>query len=175
MTTFNPYASTRPKVIFNRVVGTGFGNIQNDGSGIHFQIKAQNEGIIHNNWVYDTPKFGIRTDAATVSADMNLGEKTDIQNNVVFNTNRGFMLKGDNHTIKGNLALQNRNGNNECSLCIIRYMHNFNLKELSPLMNNRSDVENNAAWLADGGKRPGWKPYNGGRWGLPEGAKNTYR
>ena len=35
--------------------------------------------------------------------------------------------------------------------------------------------ENNAAWLADGGRRPGWKPYNGGRWGLPEGAINTYR
>ena len=175
MTTFNPYASTRPKVTFNRVVGTGFGNIQNDGSGIHFQIKAQNEGILKQNWVYDTPKMGIRTDAATVSANMKLGQKTNILNNVAFNTGRGFMIKGDNHTIKGNLALQNRNGNEECSLCIIRYMHNFNLKELSPLMNNRSLVENNAAWLANGGKRPGWKPYNGGRWGLPEGEINTYR
>ena len=175
MTTLNPYASTKPKVMFNRVVGTGFGNIQNDGSGIHFQIKAQNEGIIQQNWVYDTPKFGIRTDAATVSANMNLGQKTIIQKNVVFNTNRGFMIKGDNHTIKGNLALREGNDNDDCSLCLVRYLHNFNLKELSPLMNNRSTVENNAAWLADGGRRPGWKPYNGGRWGLPEGAINTYR
>merc|ERR1719414_1368779 len=154
MTTLNPYASTRPKVTFNRVVGTGFGNIQNDGAGIHFQIKAQNEGVIRQNWVYDTSKMGIRMDAATVSANMKLGQKTNILNNVAFNTGRGFMIKGDNHTIKGNLALQNRNGNEECSLCIIRYMHKFNLKELSPLMNNRSLVENNAAWLANGGKRP---------------------
>ena len=174
MTTFNPYASTKPKVIRNRVMGTGFGNIQNDGSGLHFQIKAQTDGILQQNWVYDTPKMGIRTDAATVQANMNLGQKTNIQNNVVWNTQRGFMIKGDNHTIKGNLALENQN-DGDCSLCIIRHLHNFNLKELSPLMNNNSIVKNNGAFLADGGKKPGWKPYSGGRWRLPDSNINTYR
>ena len=51
-------------------------------------------------------------------------------------------------------------------------------------MNNNSVVMNNAAWLADGGPRPPWKPINwhgtwpykrAGFWPMPDGAINTYR
>ena len=179
MHSFNPYASTKPNATLNRIKGTCKGNIQNDGAAIHFQIKPQTDGTMRRNWVYDTPKMGFRTDAATVHPNMNLGEKTTIQENVVWDAGRGFMIKGDNHTITGNLALQNQGREEEgCSLCVIMYMRNYNYngeKVLSPLMNNNSLVENNAAWLANGGPRPGWSPYNGGFWPMPVGAINTFR
>jgi hypothetical protein len=187
---FNPSFSVKPRVLRNRVMGTCRGDIQNDGAGLHFQIRAQTDGIFQQNWVYDSPKVGIRTDAATVHPNMNLGQKTTIQDNVVWNVARGFRIKGDNHTITGNLALQNGFGGglyaeftSPASLSIIRYLSNWNYhgqRVLSPLMNNNSIVENNSAWLADGGQKPSWlwtTPYKWppAFWPLPDGAINTYR
>ena len=91
------------------------------------------------------------------------------------------MLKGDYHTIIGNLALQNGMGDNTgndsegCSLCVVRHLYSNQLQRLSPLMNSHSTVENNAAWFASGGSKPKKDPWGGGEWLMPDNAINTFR
>ena len=94
----------------------------------------------------DSPKFGIRYDGAPGRA----GTNGTMFNNVVWRT-LGMMVKGDDHQVIGNLALPNIAKNKlEPSLLVRRH---FN----AAVMNKYTLVEDNAAWLADGG------PYQGGR------------
>ena len=42
--------------------GQCWGLIQNDGSRVQFQGRAQSHGTIVRNWVHSSPKYGIRFD-----------------------------------------------------------------------------------------------------------------
>jgi len=57
--------------------------------------------VVRRNWVHGMPRNGIRFDGHPGG----IGQTID--NNIVFNNGRGYMLKGDQHQIHNNLALNN--------------------------------------------------------------------
>ena len=57
--------------------------------------------VIRRNWVHGIPRNGIRLDGHPG------GVGQIVNHNVSFRNGRGFMLKGDQHLIHNNLALNN--------------------------------------------------------------------
>ncbi|CAL4127321.1 unnamed protein product, partial [Meganyctiphanes norvegica] len=135
----------------NHVIGQCSGRIQNDGAGIHIQVPQQNNVTIYHNWVRNSPKFGIRFDGG----GHQLGHGGHVAYNVGQDTSAGIMIKGDNHTINNNIAIQKNT--DQCSLCVIYILRNDGVIE-----NNNSIVLNNGATKASGGRNL----YDGGDWPL---------
>ena len=109
--------------------------------------------------------MGIRFDGSkTIQGGIN----GTISNNVVWNT-EGIVVKGDFHNVRRNLALVNA----EDDLPGLQVI--YALREDPEVMNEHTMVENNAAWLADGGIdmiSTADEPW--GRWGLAGNKQNNY-
>ena len=133
----------------------------------NLKTECQIGSKIKRNWVYDSPKYAIRFDHST-SDPSNLGHSGEMSRNVIWNT-MGMMVKGNNHTVESNLALDNTEGFEHAgSLLVIHILRTENV-----VQNGHTDVKNNAATIADGGvnmKVP-W-PYP--RWPLAGITENNY-
>ncbi|CAL4079245.1 unnamed protein product, partial [Meganyctiphanes norvegica] len=145
-----------PTVKLNHVIGQCAGKIQSDGSGLQIQAHQQTGATVSHNWVHDSPKHGLRFDG-------DHGGLSGYQGfNVIWNTT-GIMTKGDNHTVENNLAIDSHS---ECDLCVI-----YKLRHDTYIQNNLTDIINNAAMKADGGKNV----FDGGRWPIAgETIENNY-
>lgn len=136
-----------PTVTMNRIKKQCWGVIQNDGAGIQLQRKPQRNSQITWNWVYDSPKYGIRYDGEFPD----IGYNGNISFNVVWKCN-GIMVKGENHTVLNNLAFEKRNAKDSdgqgtgCTICVIK-----KLRAKEGIMNKNTIVSNNAADVANGG------------------------
>ena len=75
------------------------------------------------------------------------------------------MVKGDNHTVLHNLALDRAKEDGKCSLCVI-----YRLRHDEVIMNNNTIVGSNAAVQADGGANVD----DGGRWPMAGIVENNY-
>ena len=66
--------SHRPSLLtntaYNHIKGQCFGFQQNDGAGIQVTIKAQADSYLKNNWIHDSPKFGLRFDSPMHDGDI---------------------------------------------------------------------------------------------------------
>ncbi|CAL4158368.1 unnamed protein product [Meganyctiphanes norvegica] len=153
----------RATIEYNHIVGQCEGLIQNDGAGIHIQI-PQSDGVrIYNNWVHDSPKYAIRYDSPGHGGS-HMGRNGYTGFNVQWNTG-SIMVKGDNHTIESNTALD-RSDPKECTLCVI-----YRLREDPTIENNQTIVINNGGIQIDGGKNV----EDGSRWPVPgEVVENNY-
>ena len=119
---------------------------------------------MERNWVYDSPKYGIRFD----HSPGNLGDNGTMSKNVVWNT-KGIMVKGDEHTVDGNLALDNVEGYEDAASLLVIHI----LRQEADIHNADSEVTNNLATNADGGINMQMeKPY--GRWDLAGITSNNY-
>ncbi|XP_066926049.1 uncharacterized protein [Clytia hemisphaerica] len=138
---------TNSIVTMNRITRQCFGVIQNDGAGIQLQRKPQYYAQITHNWVFDSPKYGIRFDGQLPK----IGTNGNMSYNVVWRCN-GMMVKGDYHNVTNNLAFHKRNAQDSdgqgtgCMLCVIS-----KLRQFPGIMNNHTEVCNNAADVANGG------------------------
>lgn len=135
----------------------------NDNRKTECQIGSK----IKRNWVYDSPKYAIRFDHST-SDPNNLGHSGEMSRNVVWNT-MGMMVKGNNHTVESNLALDNTEGFEHAGSLLVIHI----LRTEDVVQNEYTDVKNNAATIADGGvnQKVPW-PYP--RWPLAGIAENNY-
>ena len=94
--------------------------------------------------MFDSPKLGIRFDGVKGKVS---GTNGTIRNNVAWKTG-GMMVKGDNHTVEGNLALINNDLRwNETALKVVHILRDDDI-----VHNENTIVERNAAVLADGGE-----------------------
>ena len=107
----------------NDISRTCWGMIQHDGSGIQVQVKRQTKVLLQQNWIHDSPKYGLRFDGAPP----NSGKHGTMRRNVVRKTN-GMMVKGDYHTVDHNLIFHKftKGGDHDgqgskCNLCVLRY------------------------------------------------------
>ena len=98
--------------------------------------------MTEGNWVFDSPKLAIRLDDSDHGDSW--GVHGTISKNIIMNTG-GFELKGDYHTITGNLALQNYKPDTPSLIVIHEYWSHTDVQNANSL------VEKNAACLADGG------------------------
>ena len=123
-----------------------------------FQPVSVPESVTEGNWVLDSPKLSIRLDDQEHGSVT--GTYATVINNVASNTG-GFEIKGDFHNITGNLALKNYE---QVTTSFAVFYEYFTHTEVQ---NANTNVERNAAWLADGGidmhstAQPPW-----GRWKL---------
>lgn len=115
------YAS---KAKLNDISRTCWGMLQHDGAGIQSQIKRQTNLVMEQNWVYDSPKYGLRFDGGPPK----IGRHGTMRRNVIRKTN-GMMVKGDEHTVDHNLIFHkftksgDRDGQgSKCNLCVLRYV-----------------------------------------------------
>lgn len=90
------YAS---EAMLNDISGQCSGMIQHDGSGMQAQVKRQTNLVFEQNWIHDSPKFGLRFDGGPP----NIGRNGTMRKNVIRKTN-GMMVKGDYHTVDHNLV-----------------------------------------------------------------------
>ncbi|CAL4158267.1 unnamed protein product, partial [Meganyctiphanes norvegica] len=150
---------------YNHIKGQCSGNLQNDGAAIQVQNAPQDGITISHNWIHDSPKMAIRFDTpASTNGGTDVGFNGYQGFNVVWNT-EGMMVKGDNHTVENNLALDRYSSNVKCTLCVI-----LRLRGDPWIENNNTVVINNVATLADGGAIP-----QGGRYILAGGViENNY-
>ena len=88
--------------------------------------------------MFHSPVSGFRIDGGGTKE----GYNCTIADNVDWKTG-GYMIKGDYHNVTGNLGLGPNNDGNFQVVHILR--------DDTFIMNQHSRVENNAAWLADGG------------------------
>ena len=137
-----------PNVTLNRVVGQCWGNQQNDGAGIHLTRVPQENSRIEQNWVHDSPKYGIRFD----SSPGNYGKQGTISENVAFRLDAGgIQMKGHLHKALNNLAFDKRGRrvrpNIDCSLCVWKYVRGSTYE-----INRYSTTIGNVADVANGGK-----------------------
>jgi len=114
----------------NIVAGQCFGMIQNDGSHIQTMTARQNHTRIESNWGFDSPKGSFRFDDAAQCFSNRpdcIGHFGSMQHNVDVGT-RGIMVKGNNHKVLNNLAIDaelrvyDKFKKNDCPL---RCMNNF--------------------------------------------------
>jgi len=143
----------------NIIEGQCKGKIMNDGAGVQVQVPQQNGTILKSNWVYDSPKYALRFDGAPKIKDDNtavpLGEYGEMYGNVQWNSGP-FQVKGDKHTVERNLALGNKQKEDEWeaegkgkwvpglkSICLLR--------EYTTVTNTNTNLTNNAWVRADGG------------------------
>jgi len=153
-----------PIVSDNMVIGQADGEIMNDGSGIQIQTKCQIDATVERNWVYDSPKYGIRFD----HSPGNLGDNGTMSKNVVWNT-KGIMVKGDDHIVDGNLAIDNVAGYEDAASLLVIHI----LRQETDIHNANTLVTNNLATKADGGINMQMeKPY--GRWDVAGITSNNY-
>ena len=146
---------------YNEIIGQCEGKIQNDGAGIQVQNNPQDGVKITNNWVHDSPKSAVRFDGG----GLNLGFNGYQGFNVAWNTG-SLLVKGDNHTVMNNLALDRHTDDGKCSLCVI-----YRLRHDPVIQNNHTSVLNNGATQADGGTNVD----DGGRWPIAgEVVENNY-
>ena len=113
------YAS---KAKLNDISRTCWGMLQHDGAGIQSQIKRQTNLVMEQNWVYDSPKYGLRFDGGPPK----IGRHGTMRRNVIRKTN-GMMVKGDEHTVDHNLIFHKftKSGDHDgqgskCNLCVLR-------------------------------------------------------
>lgn len=108
----------------NIVAGQCFGMIQNDGSHIQTMTKRQNHTRIEDNWGFDSPKGSFRFDDAAQCLSNKpdcIGHFGTMRRNVDMGT-RGIMVKGNNHVVSNNLAIDSelrvydKFKNNDCPL-----------------------------------------------------------
>ena len=109
---------------------------------LHFQTKCQINATVERNWVYDSPKYGIRFD----HSPGNLGDNGTMSKNVVWNT-KGIMVKGYDHVVDGNLALDNVAGYEDAASLLVIHI----LRQETDIHNADTQVSNNLATKADGG------------------------
>ena len=103
-------------ITLNHVVGQCWGKIQSDGASIHIQIDAQTDIMITRNWIYDSPKKGIRFDSP--SSGERMGNNGNVGFNVVWNVEKQEIYpKGDNHTIYNNVGWDD-NDTKHCTICV---------------------------------------------------------
>ena len=144
----NGYRPSKPNPVvkLNHVHHQCWGIIQHDGAGIQFQIKAQTKAKVENNWVHDSPKYGIRFDGQPPR----VGTKGTIKENVVWKCG-GIMVKGDFHQVLSNLAFEKRNdksGDNQgkgSALSVLKFVRS-NKKEINRntvVLRNAADVASN--------------------------------
>ena len=77
---FTPHADRpgdRTNTTYNHISGQCFGYQQNDGAAIQVQRKPQDGSYLNNNWVHDSPKYGLRFDSPIPKSD----EKSDKKSN----------------------------------------------------------------------------------------------
>ena len=115
-------AGFRSEVRLNDISGQCWGVIQHDGAGIQVMTRRQTNTMQEQNWVYNTPKYGIRFDGSPGRS----GVMGIMKGNVLRNTN-GMMVKGDHHTIEYNLVFDKytKEGDDDgqaekCNLCVLR-------------------------------------------------------
>lgn len=129
---------------------------------ICFQTGSQPNCLVEGNWIFDSPKYGLRFDGYSPEKG---GAHGTLTKNVVSNT-AGIRIKGDYHNISNNLALYHSNVD-EASLCVVHVLRH------NPLEHNANTiVESNAAWLADGGIDR--ISEEGGQWQLAGIKSNNY-
>lgn len=137
-----------PHVKLNDIYKQCWGLIQNDGAGVQVTVKQQVNCLLENNWIHDSPKYGLRFDGEPPR----IGTFGTMSHNVVGRCN-GLMVKGDHHIAENNLAFEKENANDDdkqgagCALCVLKYVRK-NPGEI----NMHSKVANNVADVANGGK-----------------------
>jgi len=89
---------------YNDIANTGFA--QSDGAQLQIRIDAQDDTIVHHNWLHDTPKYGFRFDAPIPPPSW--GENGFSHHNVVWNSN-GANPKGMDDRHYNNLLFDNEN------------------------------------------------------------------
>jgi len=147
--------SVEPKMTDNLIKGQCHGGIMHDGAGIQIQSNSQPGSVSERNWILDSPKRAIRFDSSPGRS----GTNATVRDNVVQRT-WGIMVKGDDHKVYGNLGLKNFPGKeNDASLLVMHKVYYDKTND----MNTKTIVEDNAAYLADGG------PYGG-----PSGGKYNF-
>jgi len=82
-----------PLVELNHVWNTGF--LQSDGSITQVKITGQTGSIIRNNWFRNTVKSGARFDSPI--PPVRWGNGGQMNNNVMWESERGIMIKGERH------------------------------------------------------------------------------
>ncbi|KAL9965293.1 hypothetical protein ACROYT_G029070 [Oculina patagonica] len=141
-----------PTVELNHIHHQCWGVLLHDGAGIQFQRGAQTNGVLQNNWVHSSPKFGLRFDS---EKPPEVGQNGTIKKNVVWKCG-GIMVKGEFHTVLNNFAFDRRNEKSGdkraegCTLCVLK-----RFREEPIDMNMESVVLRNAADVANGGKIKG--------------------
>ena len=98
--------------------------------------------MIEGNWVFDSPKLGLRFDGSNPNQG---GANGTMSRNIVWNTG-GMRMKGDYHNITGNMCLLNREETHDACLEVIHI-----LRDDPAVHNANTHTENNAAHRADGG------------------------
>jgi len=147
-------------VQYNHVIGQCSGSIMNDGAGIQIAAGPQDGARVSHNWVRDSPKMGIRFDGQNEQQ----GQNGLAEYNVAYECS-GYIMKGNNHTIRNNMAFGKYAGKWEidektgCNLCVIHKLRYF-----PQILNIDTRIRNNAANIADGGKNVDVDPVE--RWPL---------
>ena len=118
-----------------------------------------------SNWIFDSPKSGLRFDGGHPPKN---GFNGTMAYNVLWNVG-GYVVKGEHHNITGNLALPNRD-QTDGVLKVIYILR----KDDSYIMNNDTIVEDNAAWLADGGRDALTDPHDQGNWNMAGIKSNNF-
>ena len=142
----------------NIIEGQCQGKIMNDGSGVQVQVPQQTNTKLTWNWAFNSPKYALRFDGAPKVKRYDeekdpdypwitvpLGRKGTMSNNVQWDSGP-FQVKGDEHTVSGNLALGHSNKPDLPglkSICILR--------EYTAITNQNTNLTNNAFYRADGG------------------------
>ena len=89
------------------------------------QFKRQTNLVFEQNWIHDSPKYGLRFDGEPP----NIARNGTMRMNVFRKTN-GMMVKGDFHTVEHNLVFDkykySKKGDEDgqigrCTLCVLRY------------------------------------------------------
>ncbi|KAL9968135.1 hypothetical protein ACROYT_G026469 [Oculina patagonica] len=133
-----------------------WGMIAHDGAGMQVQVKRQTKLVFEQNWIHDSPKYGLRFDGEPKIDKHGVlkigGKYGTMRRNVIRKTN-GMMVKGDYHTVDHNLVFHkySKHGDadgqsDKCNLCVLRYVR----KNPVPI-NHNTVVEYNAADIANGG------------------------
>jgi len=153
----------------NIFAGQCKGNIMNDGAGLQIMTKQQNQAKVERNWAFDSPKYGLRFDGAPKCDPkcIPLGRYGTFSKNVAWDCG-GIQVKGDNHNVTENLALEYSPDIERTVLKVV-----YILREYTTITNNETRVENNAAAVSDGGQnKHSWGPKP--KWDIAGIKENNY-
>lgn len=93
-----------PKVSYNNISNTGL--LQNDGSMIQITKTAVDGSEVHHNWLHDSMKSGMRYDAPSTDPTV-AGINGLVHHNVIWNTGKALMIKGNNQKVYNNTCFNN--------------------------------------------------------------------
>jgi len=93
-----------PQISYNNISNTGL--LQNDGSLIQFTRNAPPNSEVHHNWLHDSSKSGMRYDAPGDAPEL-AGTNGKVHHNVIWNTGKALMIKGNEHQIYNNTCFNN--------------------------------------------------------------------